>query len=157
MNTRGMDFPEYDGSLLAAWLELPSTSLRACALFAPCFTSGKDGLAASRISAALNAQGIAVLHFGFTALCMSEGEFANTNYFADPHRSWQRGSNENTNGLLRQYATKGTDLSVYSQAETNQIGLSLNARPRKRHQFRAPLEIYDVHLRLAEASVGTIH
>jgi len=71
--------------------------------------------------------------------------------------AWQRGSNENTNGLLRQYLPKGTDLSVYSQAELNQIALSLNTRPRKRHQFRTPLEVYNDHLRLTEATAGTIH
>ena len=78
-------------------------------------------------------------------------------YFADPHSLWQRGSNENMNGLLRQYLPKGTDLSIYSQAELNQIALSLNTRPRKRHQFRSPLEVYNDHLRLTEASAGTIH
>ena len=80
MNARSVDFPGHDGSRLAARLDLPPTPPRAYALFAHCFTCGKDVLAASRISAALSAQGIAVLRFDFTGLGMSEGEFANTNF-----------------------------------------------------------------------------
>ncbi len=80
MGAQRVEFPGYDGSLLAARLDLPPTQPRAYALFAHCFTCGKDVLAASRISAALNAQGIAVLRFDFTGLGMSEGEFANTNF-----------------------------------------------------------------------------
>jgi transposase, IS30 family len=71
-----------------------------------------------------------------------EEQYPVTCYFATPYHSWERGTNENTNGLIRQYIPKGTCMKNITQEDCDIIAYALNTRPRKRHGYKTPEELY---------------
>ena len=76
-------------------------------------------------------------------------------YFADPHSPWQRPSNENTNGLLRQYFPKGTDFTRYALVDLEGVAKTLNERPRKTLGFKTPAEAMNELLSIANTGVAS--
>lgn len=77
-------------------------------------------------------------------------------YFADPYSSWQRGTNENTNGLIRQYFPKGQPLNGISRSRVDEVVTDLNHRPRKRHDYRTPDELMQEAFSVMERTAGMI-
>ena len=78
-------------------------------------------------------------------------------YFCDLYNPWQHVSNENTNGLLRQYFPKGTDRNSYTQEQFDAVADELNGRPRMTLGYRTPLEVYAQHLQRLNLQADSVH
>ena len=100
-----------------------------------------NGKLKNRTTRSLNQRCIKLLHREPAKYQTITADNGTKFYFATPHHSWERGTNENANGLIRQYIPKGSSMKDPTQAQSDRIAKKLNTRPRKRHGFKTPEEM----------------